>query len=151
LMRLRPLPCLTTARSSTSSSAVLPSTVKMAFRPPLVFPVSVSRLGSHHHRRIGHRRELAPVCAILRRGCAGVRLNPLASAEVVLNKTEREMGVCVCDIGGGTSDLALYSMAMSGTPTSPQWVAITLRRISPSVCVSPPTGRADQEAIRLCD
>lgn len=35
-------------------------------------------------------------------------LNPLASAEVVLNKTEREMGVCVCDIGGGTSDLALY-------------------------------------------
>lgn len=35
-------------------------------------------------------------------------LNPLASGEVVLNKTEREMGVCVCDIGGGTSDLALY-------------------------------------------
>ncbi|HCS38588.1 MAG: cell division protein FtsA [Anaerolineaceae bacterium] len=35
-------------------------------------------------------------------------LNPLASAEVVLNKTERDMGVCVCDIGGGTSDLAIY-------------------------------------------
>jgi cell division protein FtsA len=35
-------------------------------------------------------------------------LNPLASAEVVLSKTEREMGVCVCDIGGGTSDLAIY-------------------------------------------
>ncbi|MCX6053393.1 MAG: cell division protein FtsA [Chloroflexi bacterium] len=35
-------------------------------------------------------------------------LNPLASAEVVLNKTEREMGVCICDIGGGTSDLAIY-------------------------------------------
>ncbi len=35
-------------------------------------------------------------------------LNPLASGEVVLNKTEREMGVCVCDIGGGTSDLAMY-------------------------------------------
>lgn len=35
-------------------------------------------------------------------------LNPLASAEVVLNRTERDMGVCVCDIGGGTSDLALY-------------------------------------------
>lgn len=35
-------------------------------------------------------------------------LNPLASAEVVLNKSEREMGVCVCDIGGGTSDLAIY-------------------------------------------
>lgn len=35
-------------------------------------------------------------------------LNPLASGEVVLNKAEREMGVCVCDIGGGTSDLAIY-------------------------------------------
>jgi cell division protein FtsA len=35
-------------------------------------------------------------------------LNPLASGEVVLSKSEREMGVCVCDIGGGTSDLAIY-------------------------------------------
>lgn len=35
-------------------------------------------------------------------------LNPLASAEVVLDQTEREMGVCVCDIGGGTADLAIY-------------------------------------------
>jgi cell division protein FtsA len=35
-------------------------------------------------------------------------LNPLASAEVVLSDTEREMGVIVCDIGGGTTDLAIY-------------------------------------------
>ncbi len=35
-------------------------------------------------------------------------LNPLASAEVVLNDTERQMGVVVCDIGGGTTDLAIY-------------------------------------------
>lgn len=35
-------------------------------------------------------------------------LNPLASAEVVLTDTEREMGVVVCDIGGGTSDMAVY-------------------------------------------
>ena len=35
-------------------------------------------------------------------------LNPLASAEVVLTETEREMGVVVCDIGGGTSDMAIY-------------------------------------------
>jgi cell division protein FtsA len=36
-------------------------------------------------------------------------LNPLASAEVALTETERQMGVLVCDIGGGTTDLALYS------------------------------------------
>ncbi len=35
-------------------------------------------------------------------------LNPLASAEVALTETERQMGVLVCDIGGGTTDLALY-------------------------------------------
>lgn len=46
-------------------------------------------------------------------GAAGVDiqqfvLNPLASAEVVLTDQEREMGVAVCDIGGGTTDLAIY-------------------------------------------
>lgn len=35
-------------------------------------------------------------------------LNPLASAEVVLSETERQMGAIVCDIGGGTTDLAIY-------------------------------------------
>jgi cell division protein FtsA len=35
-------------------------------------------------------------------------LNPLASAEVVLTETERQMGALVCDIGGGTTDLAIY-------------------------------------------
>jgi cell division protein FtsA len=46
-------------------------------------------------------------------GAAGVDvaqfvLNPLASAEVVLTDTERQMGCVVCDIGGGTTDLAIY-------------------------------------------
>lgn len=35
-------------------------------------------------------------------------LNPLASAEVVLTEAERQMGVVVCDIGGGTTDMAIY-------------------------------------------
>ena len=34
-------------------------------------------------------------------------LNPLASAEAVLTPTEREMGVVICDIGGGTTDMAI--------------------------------------------
>lgn len=32
----------------------------------------------------------------------------LAAGEVVLTDTEREMGVVVCDVGGGTCDLAVY-------------------------------------------
>jgi len=35
-------------------------------------------------------------------------LNPLASAEVVLSEAERQMGVVVCDVGGGTTDMAIY-------------------------------------------
>src|SRR5512145_3224054 len=46
-------------------------------------------------------------------GASGVEiqqfvLNPLASGEVVLTDQERQMGVAVCDIGGGTTDLAIY-------------------------------------------
>lgn len=35
-------------------------------------------------------------------------ISSLASAGVVLTETEREMGVVVCDIGGGTVDIAIY-------------------------------------------
>lgn len=35
-------------------------------------------------------------------------LKPLASAEAVLTDSERSMGAVVCDIGAGTTDLAIY-------------------------------------------
>ena len=35
-------------------------------------------------------------------------LNPLASGEAVLTDEERRLGVAICDIGGGTTDLAIY-------------------------------------------
>ena len=36
-------------------------------------------------------------------------LNPLASSESILSKTEREMGVVVIDLGAGTTGLAIYA------------------------------------------
>ncbi len=36
-------------------------------------------------------------------------LQPLASAEAVLSEDERELGVCLVDIGGGTTDIAIFS------------------------------------------
>ena len=36
-------------------------------------------------------------------------LEPLASAEACLAEDERELGVCLIDIGGGTTDVAVYS------------------------------------------
>ncbi len=48
---------------------------------------------------------------------ADVVLEPLASAEAVLSDDEKEIGVAVVDIGGGTTDLLLYidgGIAFSG-------------------------------------
>src|SRR4029450_2300460 len=36
-------------------------------------------------------------------------LEPLASAEACLAEDERDLGVCLIDIGGGTTDVAVYS------------------------------------------
>src|SRR5437868_6426489 len=38
-----------------------------------------------------------------------VMLQPLASALAVLNEDEKDLGVCVMDIGGGTTDLAVFA------------------------------------------
>ena len=36
-------------------------------------------------------------------------LQPLASSEAVLSEDEKELGVCLVDIGGGTTDIAIFS------------------------------------------
>ncbi|MEA2627089.1 MAG: cell division protein FtsA [Candidatus Binatota bacterium] len=41
-------------------------------------------------------------------GVAGVVLEPLASAEAVATPEERELGVALIDIGGGTTDLVVF-------------------------------------------
>jgi cell division protein FtsA len=40
---------------------------------------------------------------------ADIVLEPLASAEAVLHEDEKELGVALVDIGGGTTDIALFS------------------------------------------
>ena len=39
---------------------------------------------------------------------SGLTLEPLASADAVLNQEEKEAGVALIDIGGGTTDLAIF-------------------------------------------
>lgn len=36
-------------------------------------------------------------------------LNPVASAKAVLTAAEQDMGVAICDIGGGTTDIAIFT------------------------------------------
>jgi len=47
-------------------------------------------------------------------------LQPLASSRAVLNPDEKELGVCLLDLGGGTSDLAVFTHgAISHTSVIP--------------------------------
>ncbi|PID85524.1 MAG: cell division protein FtsA [Chloroflexi bacterium] len=59
-------------------------------------------------------------------------LNALASGEAVLEENEREMGVIVADIGGGTTDLALY---MQGTVWHTQVIPIGGYHISNDIAI----------------
>ena len=48
-----------------------------------------------------------------------IALEPLASAEAVLSADERDLGVCLIDIGGGTTDIAVFrdgSIAHTSVP-----------------------------------
>lgn len=40
---------------------------------------------------------------------ADIVLEPLASSEAVLSEDEKELGIAVVDVGGGTTDIAIYS------------------------------------------
>src|SRR3954468_2667394 len=40
---------------------------------------------------------------------ADIVLQPLASSEAVLTDEEKELGVCLVDIGGGTTDIAIFA------------------------------------------
>jgi len=42
-------------------------------------------------------------------------LEQLASSYAVLTEDEKDLGVCVVDIGGGTTDIAVFGGARSGT------------------------------------
>ena len=46
---------------------------------------------------------------------ADLILQPLASATAVLTDDERDLGVCLIDIGGGTTDIAVYTRGRFAT------------------------------------
>jgi len=52
--------------------------------------------------------NIVKCCQLAHLEVAGVVLEQLASAEAVLTPEERELGVALLDIGGGTSDLAIF-------------------------------------------
>ncbi|MCY4142486.1 MAG: cell division protein FtsA [Gammaproteobacteria bacterium] len=68
-------------------------------------------------------------------GIKGIVVEPIASASAVLADDERELGVCLLDIGGGTTDIAVFTdgairhtevVSMAGDSVTKD-IAMTLR------------------------
>jgi cell division protein FtsA len=53
-------------------------------------------------------QNLIKSCGRAHLDVANIVLQPVASAEAVLTDDERELGVCLVDIGGGTTDIAIF-------------------------------------------
>ncbi len=70
-----------------------------------------SRLEANVHIVVGAVsavQNLVKSCHRANLEVGSVVLEPIASAEAVLNEDEKELGVCMVDIGGGTTDVAVF-------------------------------------------
>lgn len=74
-----------------------------------------------------------------------VVLQPLASAISVLHEDERELGVVLIDVGGGTTDLTIYS---EGTNVFTSVIVMGGHRITQDVAHGLHTSVAEAEAIK---
>lgn len=54
-------------------------------------------------------QNLMRACERAQFDVASIVLEPVASAEAVLTDDEKELGVCLVDIGGGTTDVAIFN------------------------------------------
>ncbi|HEY5899924.1 MAG TPA: cell division protein FtsA, partial [Burkholderiales bacterium] len=73
-------------------------------------------------------------------------LQPLASARAVLSEDEKELGVCLLDIGGGTTDIAVFT---HGAIRHTAVVPIAGDQITNDIAMALRTPTADAENIKL--
>ena len=70
-----------------------------------------SRLESSFHVVVGQAASIRNLTRCVKSAgidLSGLTLEPLASADAVLSEEEKEAGVALIDIGGGTTDLAIF-------------------------------------------
>jgi cell division protein FtsA len=77
---------------------------------------------------------------------AEICLEPIASAEAVLSSDEKEMGVVLVDIGGGTSDIAIFK---DGAIVYTGVLAIGGNHITNDIAVGLRTPQAEAEMIKI--
>ena len=92
---------------------VLPQEFKIDGQSEIKEPIGMcgGRLESSFHVVVGQASSIRNVGRCIQStgiDLAGLTLEPLASADAVLSQEEKEAGVALIDIGGGTTDLAIF-------------------------------------------
>jgi cell division protein FtsA len=92
---------------------VLPQEYKVDNQEEIKEPVGMygSRLEANFHLVIGQVSSIRNIGRCIKAAglkLSGITLEPLASAESVLSVEEKEAGVALVDIGGGTTDVAIF-------------------------------------------
>jgi cell division protein FtsA len=92
---------------------VLPQEFKIDGQAEIKEPIGMygGRLESSFHVVVGQAASIRNLGRCVKSAgleLSGLTLEPLASAEAVLSQEEKEAGVALIDIGGGTTDLAIF-------------------------------------------
>lgn len=92
---------------------VLPQEFKIDGQNEIKEPIGMygGRLESSFHVVVGQASSIRNVGRCIKSSgldLSGLTLEPLASADAVLSQEEKEAGVALIDIGGGTTDLAIF-------------------------------------------
>ncbi len=92
---------------------VLPQEYKIDGQSGIKEPIGMcgGRLEANFHIVVGNVTSIRTIGrCIVNSGLelSGITLEPLASADAVLSQEEKEAGVALIDIGGGTTDLAIF-------------------------------------------
>ncbi len=92
---------------------VLPQEYKVDGQAEIKEPIGMygSRLEANFHVVIGQVASIRNVGRCIKSAgleLSAITLEPLASAKAVLSQEEKEAGVALIDIGGGTTDLAIF-------------------------------------------
>jgi cell division protein FtsA len=92
---------------------VLPQEFKVDGQAEIKEPIGMygGRLEANFHVVVGQVSSIRNIGRCIKSAglsLAGITLEPLASADAVLSQEEKEAGVALIDIGGGTTDLAIF-------------------------------------------
>lgn len=92
---------------------VLPQEYKIDGQSDVKEPVGMygGRLEANFHVVVGQVASIRNIYRCVKSanlGLKAITLEPLASADAVLSQEEKEAGVALIDIGGGTTDLAIF-------------------------------------------